>query len=250
MTQQASVRPGPVTAAQVIIWVVAGLSAIGAAAMIVLGIVGLISGATVASRASSEGASGLGGALGGAIGLFAGGLIVIGVIWAAFIVLWFWLASALGKASRAAQIITTVLCGLDVLWGLFMLVSVAGARGAAAGLLPAIVTLAVPATIILLLWAPESSRRYFDGVPAMVPGAWHSSTPMGQPYAAQQYPMSPPVGFANPRVAGPHVDDATTGPISLPAPRCGTCQAEVKAGSGSCSSCGSSVQQRQRPVGA
>jgi hypothetical protein len=255
MTQQVSVRPGPVTAAQVIIRVLAVIGAIGAALMIVLGIVGLVGGAAVASKASSAGAAGLGGAVGGLIGIFSGGFIVLGLISAAFVVLWFWLASALGKASRVAQIITTVLCGLDLLSGFFMLISAAGDREAAAGVLPAILMLAIPAAIIALLWAPESSRRYFEGVrtvPPMAPmaqGAWRPQYPAGQ-YPAQQHPMSPPVGFATPQAPNPQTDDALTGPIRLPAPRCGTCQAELTTGWGFCGTCGASVQQPQRPVGA
>ena len=104
MSQGVNVRPGTVTAAQVIIWVLNVIAALGALAMVVLGILGLVGGASVAASASGTDASGIGAAFGGLIGIFSGGLIVIGVISLAFVGLWFWIATALGRGSRAARI--------------------------------------------------------------------------------------------------------------------------------------------------
>jgi hypothetical protein len=278
MTQGVNVRPGTVTAAQAIIWVLAVLGALGSALMLVLGVVGLVSGASVAAGASGTEASGLGAAFGGLIGFFAGGLIVVAVISLAFVGLWCWIAVALGRASRPARIILTVFCGIDLVWGLLMLLAAASDEDMVTGIVPALVLLAIPATLMGLLWGSESSRRFFAGVPS-------AYTPA---------PVSPPVGFAQPPFAqqqwgqqqwgqqqagqqqygrpqygqqqqygrpqqygqqpsGRHqvadVPDDVTARITLPAQRCGTCQAELRAGSPSCGGCGAPVTP-PRPVGA
>ncbi|HEY2222567.1 hypothetical protein [Actinomycetospora sp.] len=230
MTQAVGVRPGTVTAAQVIIRVLTALGALGAAITLVLGVFGLVSGATVAASYAGSEADGLGTAFGGLIGMFSGVVIASGLVSLAFVALWFWIASALGRAGRGARIVATVLCGLDIAWGLVMLVFAASEREAVA-FLPALVLLAIPATIIGLLWGSESSRRFFDGVPAM---------PAGQ-YA--QAPMSPPVGFA-----APQAPDAITTRIAIP-PSCRTCRAALAPGWAHCGRCGTPVAPG-RPVGA
>ena len=186
MTHTGNARPGTVTAAQVIIWVLGALGAVGGGLVLVLGVVGLVSGASVAAGAAGTEASGLGAAFGGLIGVFSGGLVVAGVLSLAVVGLWFWIASALGRASRAARIVATLLCGLDVVWGLFALVgSLADRAGAAA--LGALRLLAIPATLMGLLWGAESSRRFFDGMP------------VGLPAQRGPAPMSPPAGFGQPQ---------------------------------------------------
>ena len=252
MTQAVNVRPGTVTAAQVIIWVVSALAALGSLLMLVLGVIGLVSGASVASSAAGTEASGLGTAFGGLIGFFSGGLIVVAVISLAFVGLWFWIASALGRGSRAARVVATVFCGIDLVWGLIALLGSLADRGGAP-VLAALLALVIPATLMALLWGAESSRRFFDGVPS-------SATPA---------PMSPPVGFAQPQYGRPQYDrpqygrppfpqqqwsrqqfpEGVTAPMRLPAPRCGTCQAELHQGWAHCGACGASVTP-PRPVGA
>jgi hypothetical protein len=234
MTQAVGVRPGSVTAAQVIIRILAVLGAIGAALTLVFGILGLVSGATVAASYAGSDADGLGTAFGGLIGMFSGVIIASGLVSLAFVALWFWIASALGRASRGARITATVLCAIDVAWGLVILAVAASERDAVA-ILPAVVLLAIPATLIGLLWGSESARRFFDGVPAM-------PAPMAGGYYPQA-PMSPPVGFA-----APQDPDAVTARIQLPT-ACRTCRAALQPGWGHCGRCGAPVQPG-RPVGA
>jgi hypothetical protein len=257
MTQTVNARPGTVTAAQAIIWVLAVLGALGSALLLVLGVVGLVSGASVAASASGTEASGFGAAFGGLIGFFAGGLIVVAVISLAFVGLWCWIAAALGRASRPARIVLTVLCGIDLLWGLIALVG-GLADGEGAPLLGALLLLAIPATLMGLVWGPVSSRRFFDGVCAPAP----MSPPVGFPQP--QGPMSPPAGMPRPPFAPPQhghagygrspfdpqsYPEGATGPLRLPSMRCRTCQAEMVPGWAHCGACGAPAQP-QRPVGA
>jgi hypothetical protein len=182
---QAVRRPGTVTAAQAIIWVIAVLGALGSALVLVLGVVGLVSGASVAAGAAGTDASGFGAAFGGLIGFFSGGLIAVGVISLALAGLWCWIAVALGRASRAARIVLSVFCGIDIAWGVLMLLAAVSDSDLATGTLPALVLLAIPATLMGLLWGSESARRFFDPAPSAYGPA----------------PVSPPVGFAQPPVA-------------------------------------------------
>jgi hypothetical protein len=252
MTQAVSARPGSVTAAQVIIRVLAALGAIGGALMIVLGVIGLVSGATVAAGASDSDVAGLGAVFGGLIGMFSGLIIVSGVISLAFVGLWFWIASALGRASKAGRIVATILCGIDVLWGFALFALAASDSDGGSAILPALLLLVVPATLIGLLWGSESARRFFDGVPA---------TPVGH-YAPA--PMSPPVGVPRPQMPqqaqypdahypdaqypDAQYPDAVTTRFALP-PTCRTCRAALQPGWGQCGRCGTPVQPG-RPVGA
>lgn len=242
MTQAVNVRPGTVTAAQVIIWVLSALAALGSLLMLVLGVIGLVSGASVAASAAGTEASGFGAAFGGLIGFFSGGLIVVAMISLAFVGLWFWIASALGRGSRAARVVATVFCGIDLVWGLIALLGSLADRGGAP-VLAALLALVIPATLMALLWGAESSRRFFDGVPS-------SATPA---------PVSPPVGFAQPQYGQPQFPqqqwsrqqfpEGVTAPMRLPVPRCGTCQAELHQGWAHCGACGAPVTP-PRPVGA
>ncbi|NMO90379.1 hypothetical protein [Actinomycetospora sp. TBRC 11914] len=265
------------TAAQVIIWVVSAIAALGSALLLVLGVVGLVSGASVAASAAGTESSGLGTAFGGLIGFFSGGLIVIAVISLAFVGLWFWIASALGRGSRPARIVATVFCGIDLAFGLIALVGSLADRDGAP-VLGGLLGLVIPAVLMALLWGAESSRRFFDGAPAV-------------PTQGGPAPMSPPAGFGRPQwgqqpwgqqqgtqqrwgqqwgpqqwgpQSGPQqyraqqpydhpqvaqVPEGVTAPIKLPSQRCGTCQAEVRPGSPSCSGCGAPMTP-PRPVGA
>jgi hypothetical protein len=256
MTQAGRTRPGTVTAAQVIIWILSTIAALGGALMLIFGIIGLISGASVAASAAGTESSGFGAAFGGLIGFFSGGLVVVAVISLVFVGLWFWIASALGRGSQAARIVATVFCGLDLLWGVVVLIS-ALADGEAAPVLVAVLVLAIPATLMGLLWGSESSRRFFDGVPAT---AW-SPAPMSPPvgFVRPQGPMSPPVGMPRPPLApqqhGRPPFDPQSYPEGLTAPmrlttRCRTCQAELRPGWAHCGTCGTPAQQPPRPVGA
>ncbi|MCD2196201.1 hypothetical protein LQ327_22770 [Actinomycetospora endophytica] len=231
MTQAVGVRPGSVTAAQVIIRVLAVLGALGAAATLVFGILGLVSGATVAANYAGTESSGLGTAFGGLIGMFSGVLIFSGLVSAAFVALWFWIASALGRASKGARITATVLCGLDIAWGLLMVVLAASEREAVV-VLPALVLLAIPGTLIFLLWGSENARRFFDAVAVPMPGAYYAPAP-----------MSPPVGFV-----APQEQDAVTTRFTVP-PSCRTCRSGLQPGWTHCGRCGAPVQPG-RPVGA
>ena len=65
-------RPQSVTIAQVIIYIISVLAALGALAMIGLGVTGMLSGATMAGSVADSDSAGLAGAFGGLIGLFAG----------------------------------------------------------------------------------------------------------------------------------------------------------------------------------
>lgn len=257
MTQTVNARPGTVTAAQAIIWVLAVLGALGSALLLVIGVVGLVSGASLAASASGTEASGFGAAFGGLIGFFAGGLIVVAVIGLVFVGLWCWIAAALGRASRPARIVLTVLCGIDLLWGLIALVG-GLADGEGAPLLGALLMLAIPATLMGLVWGSESSRRFFDGVRAPAP----MSPPVGFPQP--QGPMSPPAGMARPPFVPPQhghtayahspfdpqsYPEGATAPLRLPSMRCRSCQAEMVPGWAHCGACGAPAQP-QRPVGA
>lgn len=283
MTQGVTVRPGTVTAARVIIWIIATIGALGGVLMLALGVIGLVSGASVAASAAGTGSSGLGTAFGGLIGVFSGGLIVVAVVSLAFVGLWFWIASALGRASRAARVVATVLCGIDLAWGLIALVGSLADRDGVP-VLAALLTLVIPAVLIALLWGAENSRRFFDGAAAvpvqsgpapMSPPAGfgapqqYGQAPWGQQYGQQQWgqqqwgqpqsgqqpwggrpqsgPHSGPPSYGHPKVAD--VPEGVTAPIKLPSQRCGTCQAEVRAGSSSCSGCGAPMTP-PRPVGA
>jgi hypothetical protein len=259
MTQTVNARPGTVTAAQAIIWVLAVLGALGGVGLLVLGVVGLVGGASVAAGAAGTDASGFGAAFGGLIGFFAGGLIVVAVISLAFVGLWCWIASALGRASRPARIVLTVLCGIDLLWGVVALLG-GIAEGDGAPLLGALVLLAIPATLMGLVWGSESSRRFFDGGSAYTPAPM--SPPVG--FARPQGPISPPAGMARPPFAPqrqpshpgygrPPFDpqsypEGVTAPLRVTA-RCRTCQSELRPGWAHCGTCGAPVQP-PRPVGA
>jgi hypothetical protein len=270
-----------VTAAQVIIYVLNTIAALGSALLLVLGIVGLVSGASVAASAAGTEASQFGAAFGGILGFLSGGLVVLAVISLALVGLWFWIAVALGRGSRAARIVATIFCAIDLAWGLVALVGSLG-DGDGVPLLAALLALVVPATLIALLWAAESSRRFFDGVPAvpvqggpapMSPpigfgqphygqpqhgqpqhgqpgygqalwGQQHGQPQWGQQWAAQQWGQQ---SYGHPQVA--QVPEGATAPLRLPAQRCGTCQAEVRPGSASCSGCGAPTTP-PRPVGA
>jgi hypothetical protein len=247
MTQGVNVRPGTVTAAQVIIWVLSAIAALGSALMLVFGILGLVGGASVAAGSAGTESSGIGAAFGGLIGFFSGGLIVVAVISLVFVGLWFWIASALGRGSRAARVVATVFCAIDIVFGLITLVGALAERAGATAL-PGVLTLVIPAVLLALLWGAESSRRFFDGVPS-------SATPA---------PMSPPVGFAQPpfqqygrpqqqwgqqQWGQQQIPEGVTAPIQLPGARCGTCQAQLRPGASHCSACGAQVTP-QRPVGA
>ncbi|MDT7743449.1 MAG: hypothetical protein QOE59_2527 [Actinomycetota bacterium] len=236
MTQAVGVRPGSVTAAQVIIWILAVLGALGAGLMLVVGVIGLVSGVSVAASGAGSEVSGLAGAFGGLISMFSGAIVVGAVISLAFVGLWIWIAVALGRASRAARVVLTVFCALDAVWGLLALV-VAAAEQEAAPVLAAVLLLAIPGTLMGLLWGSESARQFFDGVPAM-------SAPRYAPA-----PMSPPVGVPRPRMAQPRFPEAATAPLRLPSMRCRTCQSEMRPGWAQCGACGTPVQP-PRPVGA
>ena len=239
MTQGANVRPGTVTAAQVIIWILAVLGAVGAGLMLVVGVLGLVSGVSVAASGAGSEASGLAGAFGGLISMFSGAIVVAAVISLAFVGLWIWIAVALGRASRAARVVLTVFCALDGVWGLLAVV-VALTEQEAAPLLVAVLLLAIPGTLMGLLWGSESARRFFDGVPAV------SAMPIAR-YAPA--PMSPPVGVPRPRMAQPRFPEGATAPLRLPSMRCRTCQSEMRPGWAQCATCGNPVQP-PRPVGA
>lgn len=163
-------------------------------------------------------------------GVFSGVVITSGLISLAFVALWFWIASAVGRAGKGARITATVLCAVDVAWGLVMILVAASERDAVV-ILPALVLLAIPATLIGLLWGPESARRFFDDVPATA-GGYHP-----------QAPMSPPAGFV-----APQDPDAVTTRISLP-PSCRTCRAALQPGWNHCGRC-ETPAQGGRPVGA
>ena len=258
MTQTGNARPGTVTAAQAIIWVLAVLGALGGVGLLVLGIVGLVSGASVAAGSAGTQAAGFGAAFGGLIGFFAGGLIVVAVISLAFVGLWCWIASALGRASRAARIVLTVFCGIDLLWGVVALLGGLADRDGAS-LLVSLLLLAIPATLMGLVWGSESARRFFDGGSAYTPAPL--SPPVG--FARPQGPMSPPAGMARPPFGppqhghpgyGPPPFDPQSSPEGVTAPlrvtaRCRTCQAELRPGWAHCGTCGAPAQP-PRPVGA
>ena len=266
MTQAVNGRPGTVTAAQAIIWVIAVLGALGSALLLVLGVVGLVSGASVAAGAAGTEASGFGAAFGGLIGFFSGGLIVVAVISLAFVGLWCWIAVALGRASRGARIVLTVFCGIDIAWGLLMLLLAASDSDMVTGVVPALVLLAIPATLMGLLWGSQSARRFFDHVPSAYGPApmsppvgfvqppfaqqqqqgrpWYQQQPSGQYRRPPQYTQQP---YGRPQVA--QVPEGMTTPLRFPAQRCGTCQAELRPGTPSCRGCGAPVTP-PRPVGA
>ncbi len=260
MTQAVGARPGSVTAAQVIIRVLAVLGAIGGALMIVFGVLGLVSGATVAAGASDSDVAGLGAVFGGLIGMFSGVVIVSGVISLAFVGLWFWIASALGRASKAARIVLTILCGIDVLSGLAMFALAASDYDGASAILPAVVLLAIPATLLGLVWGPESARRFFDGVPAIagpMSGGHYAPAPMSppvgmpqqqfgqQPFPQQQFRQQPFPQQQRPQQQYP---DAVTTKITA-STSCRTCRAALQPGWNQCSRCGTPAQPG-RPVGA
>ena len=237
MTQAVNGRPGTVTAAQAIIWVFAVLGALGSALLLVLGIVGLVSGASVAAGAAGTEASEFGAAFGGLIGFFSGGLIVVAVISLAFVALWCWIAVALGRASRGARVVLSVFCGIDIVWGVLMLLLAASDSDMVTGVVPALVLLAIPATLMGLLWGSQSARRFFDHVPSAYGPApmsppvgfvqppfaqqqqgrpWYQQQPSGQHGRPPQYAQQP---YGRPQVA--QVPEGVTTPIRLPAQRCG-----------------------------
>jgi hypothetical protein len=236
MTQAVGVRPGTVTAAQVIIWLLAALGAVGAGVTLVVGILGLVSGVSVAASGAGSEVSGLAGAFGGLISMFSGAIVVSALVSLAFVGLWIWIAVALGRASRAARVVLTVFCALDAVWGLLALV-VALAEQEAAPLLAAVLLLAIPGTLMGLLWGSESARQFFDGVRA-APVAHYAPAP-----------MSPPVGVPRPRMAQPRFPEDITAPLRLPSMRCRTCQSEMRPGWAQCGTCGTPMQP-PRPVGA
>lgn len=236
MTRAVGVRPGTVTAAQVIIWILATLGAVGAGLTLVFGVIGLVSGASVAASASEAERSSLAGAFGELISMFAGLVVVSAVVSLVFVGLWFWIAAALGRASRAARVLATVFCALDGVWGLLALV-IAMTEREAAPVLAAVVLLAIPGTLMGLLWGSEGARQFFDGVPA-VPAPRYAPPP-----------MSPPVGIPRPRIAQPRFPEDVTAPSRPPMTRCRTCQTEMRPGWVRCGGCGTPVQP-PRPVGA
>lgn len=263
MAQVMGVRAPSVTVARVIIYIVAALGALGGLAMLGLGVVGLVSGASVASRAAGSDAEALGGLFGSLIAAFAGVALVVGVFQLVVSGLWFWVATALGRGSRAAQVVATVLCGLDVVFGLLATLIAATNDEAGSAGLALLFAVALPGTIIALLWAPASARAFFATPRAVVGGpvgpAWQAPPPAWhqQPgWAPQQTwarpgpaPLSPPVGVPAPVARHAAADDAdpVTTPTRLPAlcARCGTTLAPAAA---HCGACGAPTAAR--PVGA
>ena len=236
MTRAVGVRPGTVTAAQVIIRILATLGAVGTGLTLVFGVIGLMSGASVAASASGSEVSGLAGAFAGLISMFAGLVVVSAVVSLAVVGLWFWTAAALGRASRAARVVATVLCALDGVWGLLAVV-IAVSEREPAPVLAAVVLLAIPGTLMGLLWGSEGARHFFDGVPA-VPAPRYAAPP-----------MSPPVGIPRPRIAQPRFPEDVTAPQRPPMTRCRTCQTEMRPGWARCGGCGTPVPP-PRTVGA
>jgi hypothetical protein len=236
MTRPLGVRPGTVTAAQVIIRILATLGAVGGGLALVLGVIGLVSRASVAAGAPGSEVSGLAGAFGGLISMFAGLIVVSAVVSLAVVGLWFWIAAALGRASRAARVVATVLCALDGVWGLLAVV-IALTEREAAPVLAAVVLLAIPGTLMGLLRGSESARQFFDGAPA-VPAPRYAPPP-----------TSPPVGIPRQRIAQPRFPADVTAPLRLPTTRCRTCQTEMRPGWARCGGCGTPVPP-PRPVGA
>ena len=201
MTRGANVRPGTVTAAQVIISILAVLGAVGAGPMLVVGVLGLVSGVSVAASGAGSEASGLAGAFGGLISMFSGAIVVAAVISLAFVGLWIWIAVALGRASRAARVVLTVFCALDGVWGLLAVVVALTEQEAAP---------------LLVCCAAARDPRHADG-PALglgecAPGSSTAcSAVLAMPIARYApAPMSPPVGVPRPRMAQPRFPEGAT----------------------------------------
>jgi hypothetical protein len=215
-----------VTAARVIIYICAGFAALAGLATTGLGVIGLVSGAAVATSSSGTDSAPFASLFGGLIGLFAGYLLIQGIITLAFSGLWFWAATALGRASRAARVVVTVLCGLDIAFGLAVLAIATTERADGSVFLAVLGLIALPALLIVLLWGPASARQFFRPTP-LVPlaPAW------GPTGWAPPAPQSPPVGI--PAVQG----EPVTTPMRLPV-LCGRCRPALVPGAAFCGGCG------------
>lgn len=71
--------------------------------------------------------------------------------------LWLWMASANGQGKSWARVVATVLGGLNIL---FTLLGVVSGGSTPLSLLISVISLALSAYILWLLWRPESTRYY------------------------------------------------------------------------------------------
>ena len=71
--------------------------------------------------------------------------------------LWLWMASANGNGRSWARVVATVLGGLNIV---FTLLGVASGGSTPLSLLISVISLALSAYILWLLWRPESTQYY------------------------------------------------------------------------------------------
>jgi hypothetical protein len=211
--------PPPVTAARVIIYVISAFSTLWAVAQIVFGVVGLASGASLVTGSAGTRSSEIGSLFGGLVGALSGLAVVGGLVSLAFVGLWAWAATALGRASAAARIVVTILCGIPVVLLLILQFAAAADGSGSSSAFVVGVAGSVPGLIIILLWAPTSSRSYF---------APHRIAP---PVARRAVPL--------PRLE--------TEPVTTPLRRptlCARCRTAVVPGGAFCGGCGTPVATR------
>ena len=224
------------------------LAAMGTLVTGVLGLIAVVGGlAAAAGAARSE----LGSALGGLLGVIGGFALVLALLLGGLAGLLVWATTALGRRSRAARMVVTVLAGLVALGSLLAL---------DATTLPGLVLAAI---VVGALWVPDDARHHFGDAPLPAvsrgldrlhatvsapreapasssgrPGTgWHESSGTT---AASQWPPPPPPETGQ-TWAHREPDERTWGRDAAPDAVCALCGTPAPPGSTFCGNCGSRV---------
>lgn len=213
-------------------------SAMGALVTGGLGLIAVVGGlAAAAGAARSE----LGSALGGLLGVIGGFALVLALLLGGLTALLVWATTALGRGSRAARVVVTVLAGLVALGSLLAL---------DATTLPGLVLAAV---VVGALWVPDDARRHFGDAP--LPAVARGLDRLHATVSAPRDPAPSSSGWGSssgwPPPAPPETrqtgqatsaqDERTWGRGAAPSAVCALCGTPAPPGSTFCGNCGSRV---------
>ncbi|WP_378036534.1 hypothetical protein [Actinomycetospora atypica] len=215
------------------------LAAMGTLVTGVLGLIAVVGGlAAAAGAARSE----LGSALGGLLGVIGGFALVLALLLGGLTGLLVWATAALGRRSRPARVVVTVLAGLVALGSLLAL---------DATTLPGLVLAAV---VVGALWVPDDARHHFGDapLPAVARGLdrLHAtvSAPREAPasssgwHAASQWPPpAPPETGQAWQAPRREPDERAWSREAAPDAVCALCGTAAPPGSTFCGNCGSRV---------
>ena len=215
------------------------LAAMGTLVSGVLGLIAVVGGlAAAAGAARSE----LGSALGGLLGVIGGFALVLALLLGGLAGLLVWATTALGRRSRAARVVVTVLAGLVALGWLLAL---------DATTLPGLVLAAV---VVGALWVPDDARHHFGDapLPAVARGLdrLHATvsaprdvpaSSSGWPDTSTHRPPPPPSETGQAWQAPREPEERAWSREAAPDAVCALCGTPAPPGSTFCGNCGSRV---------